>query len=176
MHYLVDSLNATHVRHMRIHCECHFHTIYHIPYYIYQKFYFWAFQKNNHDVPLDTHLHDYFIETPKNKICAIIMQLLMVPLWRLDQKLFKTNWTDPPKVNIEWATAICLKKIPKKWTIYKIFFKQMAVAHLIFTLDGGVQLFWAPFDPILAVVLLKVALGYKNLIFEHFRKIIMKGH
>ena len=25
-----------------------------------EKFDFWAFQKNNHDVTLDTHLHDYF--------------------------------------------------------------------------------------------------------------------
>ena len=25
-----------------------------------QKFYFWVFQKNNHDVTLDTHLHDHF--------------------------------------------------------------------------------------------------------------------
>ena len=35
MHYVVGSLSTTHVKHMRIHCECHFHTIYHIPYYIY---------------------------------------------------------------------------------------------------------------------------------------------
>ena len=54
------------------------------------KFYFWAFQKNNHDVTLDTHLPDYFFETPKNQICAILMQLLMVPLRTLDQKLSKT--------------------------------------------------------------------------------------
>ena len=54
------------------------------------KFDFWAFQKNNHDVPLDIHLHDYFFETPENKISAILMQLLMVPLSRSCQKLSKT--------------------------------------------------------------------------------------
>ena len=37
MHYVVDSPNTTHTKHMRIHCECHFHTIYHIPYSIYHK-------------------------------------------------------------------------------------------------------------------------------------------
>ena len=30
-----------------------------------QKFDFWAFQKNNHDVPLDIHLHDYFLKCTK---------------------------------------------------------------------------------------------------------------
>ena len=41
----------------------------------------------------------------------------------------------------------------------KIFFKQMAVAHSIFTLDGGFQLFWAGFDLSVTVVPIKVALG-----------------
>ena len=27
------------------------------------KFDFWAFQKNNHDMTLDTHLHDYHIRS-----------------------------------------------------------------------------------------------------------------
>ena len=31
------------------------------------KFDFWAFQKNNHDVTLDSHLHYYFLEMPKNQ-------------------------------------------------------------------------------------------------------------
>ena len=44
------------------------------------KFYFWAFPKNNHDVTLEDHFPDYFFEMPKNKSCAILMQLLMVPL------------------------------------------------------------------------------------------------
>ena len=35
MHYIVDSLSAMHAKHMWIHYECHFHTIYHIPYSIY---------------------------------------------------------------------------------------------------------------------------------------------
>ena len=30
------------------------------------KFDFWAFQKNNHGHTLDIHLHDYFFEMPKN--------------------------------------------------------------------------------------------------------------
>ena len=37
------------------------------------KFDFWVFQKNNHGYKVDTHLPDYFIETPKNQICAILM-------------------------------------------------------------------------------------------------------
>ena len=56
----------------------------------YKKIVFWAFQKNNHDVTLVLHLHDYFFETPKNKISAILMQLLMVPLSWSCQKLSKT--------------------------------------------------------------------------------------
>ena len=39
------------------------------------------------------------------------------------------------------------------------FCKQMAGAHSIFTLVGGVQLFWATFDMPVTVVPLKVALG-----------------
>ena len=35
----------------------------------------------------------------------------------------------------------------------------------IFTLDGGVQLFWAAFNPILAVVPIKVALGLGKIDF-----------
>ena len=56
----------------------------------YKKIVFWAFQKNNHGQPLMLHLHDYFFETPKNKISAILMQLLMVPLSWACQKLSKT--------------------------------------------------------------------------------------
>ena len=46
----------------------------------------------------------------------------------------------------------------------------MAVAHSIFTLDGAVQLFWAAFDMPVTEVPLKVALGYKKLVFWHFKK------
>ena len=42
-----------------------------------QKFYFWSFQKNNHASDSQVNVHDYFFETPKNQICAILMQLLM---------------------------------------------------------------------------------------------------
>ena len=52
-----------------------------------KKFVFWAFPKNNHGPPLDTHLPDYFFEMPKNQIFCILMQLLMVPPPRSDQKL-----------------------------------------------------------------------------------------
>ena len=58
------------------------------------QIWFLGMPKNNHDVTLEDHLHDYFFEMPKNKICAILMQLLMVPLWRSDQKLPKA--TEPP--------------------------------------------------------------------------------
>ena len=46
----------------------------------------------------------------------------------------------------------------------------MTVAHSIFTLDGGFQLFWAAFDLIVTVVPLKVALGWEKLIFGHLKK------
>ena len=45
------------------------------------------------------------------------------------------------------------------------FCKRMAVAHSIFTLDGAVQLFWAAFDMPVTGVPLKVALGYKKIVF-----------
>ena len=45
------------------------------------------------------------------------------------------------------------------------FFKQMAVARSIFTLGGGVQLFWAAFDMPMTVVPLKVALGCKTNVY-----------
>ena len=53
-----------------------------------------------------------------------------------------------------------------------LFFKQMAVAHSIFTLDGGFQLFWAAFDLLMTVVPLKVALGWDKFDFWPFQKII----
>ena len=56
----------------------------------YKKIVFWAFQKNNHGHSLMLHLPDYFFETPKNKLSAILMQLLMVPLAWAYQKLSKT--------------------------------------------------------------------------------------
>ena len=74
-----------------------------------QKFYFLAFQKNNHASACQVPVHDYFFEMPKNQICPILMQLLMVPLSQAYQKLPKTIEPPPSKVNIEQATAICLK-------------------------------------------------------------------
>ena len=38
----------------------------------------------------------------------------------------------------------------------------MALAHSIFTLEGGFQLFWAAFDLLLSVVPLKVATGLEK--------------
>ena len=63
------------------------------------------------------------------------------------------------------ATAVFLKKITKKH-----FFKQMAVACSIFTLDGWVQLFWAAFDMLVTVVPLKVPLGWHKFYFWVFQK------
>ena len=62
-------------------------------------------------------------------------------------------------MNIEQATAISLKKNPRQSEKLRKF-KQMAVAHSIFTLDGWVQLFWEAFDMPVTVVSLKVALGW----------------
>ena len=46
----------------------------------------------------------------------------------------------------------------------------MAVAHPIFTLDGGFQLFWAAFDLTMTVVPLKVALVLEKFDFWPFHK------
>ena len=46
----------------------------------------------------------------------------------------------------------------------------MAVARSIFTLDGGFQLFCAAFDMPMTGVALKVALGYKKIVFWAFQK------
>ena len=46
----------------------------------------------------------------------------------------------------------------------------MAVAHSIFTLDGGFQLFFADFDVSVIVVPLKVAIGLMKMIFGCFKK------
>ena len=46
----------------------------------------------------------------------------------------------------------------------------MALAHSIFTLDGGFQLFWAAFDMPVTVVPLKVALGLQKFDFWAFKK------
>ena len=61
------------------------------------------------------------------------------------------------------AMAVFLKKILSK--LLTIFFKQMAVAHSIFTLDWGFQLFWAALDLPMSVVPLKVTLGLENFDF-----------
>ena len=50
--------------------------------------------------------------------------------------------------------------------------RKMALADPIFSLVVGFQLFWAAFDLLVTVVPLKVALGWENLIFGHFKKII----
>ena len=76
-------------------------------------------------------------------------------------------------MNIERATAISLKKIPEKVkNLENIFFKQMAVAHSIFTLGGWDQLFWTAFDPMFTVVPLKVALVCHKFDFWAFKNII----
>ena len=46
----------------------------------------------------------------------------------------------------------------------------MALANPIFTLDGGLQLFWAAFDMPMTVVPLKVALGLEKNDFWSFHK------
>ena len=46
----------------------------------------------------------------------------------------------------------------------------MAVARSIFTLDGGFQLFCTAFDMPVTGVALKVALGYKKIVFWAFQK------
>ena len=46
----------------------------------------------------------------------------------------------------------------------------MAVACSIFILDGWIQLLWAAFDMPVTGVPLKVALGYKKIVFWVFQK------
>ena len=45
----------------------------------------------------------------------------------------------------------------------------MAVAWLIFTLGEWFQLFWTAFDTPVTGVPLKVALGYKKIVFRAFK-------
>ena len=52
----------------------------------------------------------------------------------------------------------------------------MAVARSIFTLDGGVQLFWAAFDMPMTVVPLKVALGQDKFDFWTLKKFNKDTH
>ena len=66
------------------------------------QIWFLAISKNNHDVTLDIHLYDYFIEMPKNLICHFLTQLLMVPPCRLDQKMPKT--IEPPIWSEYWVS------------------------------------------------------------------------
>merc|ERR1712059_115293 len=63
--------------------------------------------------------------------------------------------------------AVFLKKI---LNVLSFCFKQMAVAHSIFILDGGFQLFWAAFDQPMTVVPLKVALGLEKNDYWSFQK------
>ena len=58
----------------------------------------------------------------------------------------------------------------KATILFLNFFKQIAVARPIFTLGGVVQLFWAAFDMPVTGVPLKVALGYKKIVFWAFQK------
>ena len=67
---------------------------------------------------------------------------------------------DIERVTAIWWTKIFVQKTNSNF--FTIFFKQMAVARSIFTLDGWVQLFWAAFDMPVTVVPLKVELGYKK--------------
>ena len=61
-------------------------------------------------------------------------------------------------------------------SFFEFFFlcKEMAVARSIFTLDGGFQLFYTAVDMPVTGVPFKVALGYKKMVFGHFKKIIDK--
>ena len=78
-------------------------------------------------------------------------------------------------MNIEQATVICLKKIPKICEKFrKYFFRKTALADPLFTLDGGFQLFWAASDMLVTVIPLKLALGLEKNDFWAFQKIIQK--
>ena len=58
--------------------------------------------------------------------------------------------------------------------IDRIYFKEIAVACSILTLDGGCQLFWAALDLLLTVVPLVVAFRLEINDFWTFKKIIQK--
>ena len=77
-------------------------------------------------------------------------------------------------MNIESAMAVFLKQkiFSNFFTNFGIFFKQMAVACSLFTLEEGVKLLWAAFDMPMTVVPLKVALGLEKIDLWAFKKII----
>ena len=59
-------------------------------------------------------------------------------------KAVQNNWNPPSKVNIERATAICLKKsffLKFVKNLENICFRKTALADPIFTLDGGFNCF-----------------------------------
>ena len=77
---------------------------------IWKKIDFWALQKNNHASGCQVWHHDYFFETPKKTIFLYPNATSNgTPVMGIS-KAVQNNWTHPPKVNIEQATAICLKK------------------------------------------------------------------
>ena len=78
-----------------------------------EKFDFWAFQKIIEKTHLTYTCMILFLK-PKNHIFPIKMQVLMVPLPRLDQKLPK-QLNPPSKVYIESARDIFPKKIFSKF-------------------------------------------------------------
>ena len=93
---------------------------------------------------------------PKNLFFPFLKQLLMVPLPRSDQKLPKKGHVPKKKYFLNFSQ------------ISGFFFKQMAVACSIFTLDGGFQLLWAAFGLPMTMVPLKVALGLEKFDFWSF--------
>ena len=100
------------------------------------KFYFWAFQKIIMQVGVKCDIMIIFLKHPKNNFLYPNAIFNGTPVTGIS-KTVQNNWARPPKVNIDWATAISLKQNPKKSEkLEKIlfFFKQMAVAHSIFTL------------------------------------------
>ena len=63
---------------------------------------------------------------------------------------------------------------PPDQNIMNIFFWKMALSDPIFTLVVGFQLFWAAFDLLVTVIPLQVAIGWENIDFWAFKKIIMQ--
>ena len=64
----------------------------------------------NHPSDCQVYSHDYFLKCQKNNFLYPNATFNGTPVMGIS-KAAQNNWTHPSKVNIKWATAICLKKI-----------------------------------------------------------------
>ena len=70
---------------------------------------FLGITKNNHASVCQVNVHYYFLKHSKSNLLHPNATFNGIPVMGIS-KAAQNNWTHPSKVNIEQATAICLKK------------------------------------------------------------------